>query len=326
MTRVWGPNDGGIPLSADNMNGIETDLLTALWAEAAVTSKTANYTLTTADKVVFFNGTNLTATLPDPTGLDKRVFRIKNTGFSNLTVVSAGTSKMLDKTPSRILTPNQSLTAVSDGSQWVLLTNGVLAPAPAVRTFASAYGATGTTASVTIPATAEVGDTLVVFIGSNYNVTAAASSGWTVQGATNLGFHNGAVYSKICTAGDIGAVASFTLSGSEPWNIFCVVAAGAASIPAVSVTQAISGATISSAAITGQLHDTVLMLASQRAVGTTITVSQPSTLIGRRTGDATLSSAAFAFNPAVTANIQPTFSSGTNGQGWGTALVVLRAV
>jgi hypothetical protein len=84
-------------------------------------TKTTNYTLTSADNIVIFNGTSLTATLPDPTtaGLPGRIFMVKNVNSSALTVNSAGTSKTLDGAASQSLAQWGHASFTSDGTQWL---------------------------------------------------------------------------------------------------------------------------------------------------------------------------------------------------------------
>lgn len=84
-------------------------------------TKTANYTLINdVDTTVAFNGTSLTATLPDPTTATVgSYFTIKNVNASALTVNSAGTSKTLDGAASQSLAQWAKATYVSDGTQWL---------------------------------------------------------------------------------------------------------------------------------------------------------------------------------------------------------------
>jgi len=72
--------------------------------------KTANYTLTDADHVVFFNSTTLTlvATLPAG-GTSGKEFRIVNTGTQNLTITPNGTDKLLGVNASYTLAPGNAL-------------------------------------------------------------------------------------------------------------------------------------------------------------------------------------------------------------------------
>ena len=292
-------------------------------------TKTANYTLATTDKVVVFNGsTSLTATLPDPTtaGIAGHEYLIKNIGSPQLTIASAGSGKTIDGASGRWVRKNQSLRLISDGAQWLLLTNGVSGPIPTVRASATNYGATGTSATVTIPATAVIGDFLVAFVGSNYAVT-AGPAGWTMQGFTSGSYHNGALYTKTCATGDAGSVATFTTGGSEPWNTAVVAVEGAdSSLVGSHATQSgvTSSASIGTATVQGvQPGHLALMFASQRSGTKTLDCSVGTVLV-RRTADAALSQAVFTYTPADPLTLAPVFTSPASVLGWGEGIVVLR--
>lgn len=86
------------------------------------TTKTASYTILTTDvyDAYIFNGTSLTATLPDPGNAAQDVrITIKNIAATALTVNSAGTSKTLDGAASQSLAQWAVATYVSDGTQWL---------------------------------------------------------------------------------------------------------------------------------------------------------------------------------------------------------------
>lgn len=89
-------------------------------------AKTANYTLTTTDQLVTFNGSNLTATLPDPTTCAGTVLRVKNLNASGVTVSSAGTSKTIDGATSQLVLQHRTLQVVSNGAQWLTLSGNDL--------------------------------------------------------------------------------------------------------------------------------------------------------------------------------------------------------
>jgi hypothetical protein len=79
-------------------------------------TKTADYTLTNADSVVFFSGVTLTATLPTPVGRTGRMFTIKNLDSTALTVTPlVGT---IDGDASRTLAQYAVLRVVADGANW----------------------------------------------------------------------------------------------------------------------------------------------------------------------------------------------------------------
>lgn len=97
----------------------------------AIITKTANYTLAASDDIVFFDGTSLTASLPNPglTALGvNRQFVIKNLNSSSLTV-NCPTGQTIDGGTSVSLTQYQVLTVVSrvltDGSaNWFVIQKG----------------------------------------------------------------------------------------------------------------------------------------------------------------------------------------------------------
>lgn len=82
----------------------------------AFSSKTASYTLTATDGIVFFTGTDLTATLPTPVGRTGVQYVIKNLDVSNLVVNTA--AGLIDATATRTLAQFDTLTVVSDGTNY----------------------------------------------------------------------------------------------------------------------------------------------------------------------------------------------------------------
>jgi hypothetical protein len=93
------------------------------WTQLDTTNlvtKTASYTLLSTDNIAVFNGTSLTATLPDPTTVPVgQAYRVKNVNSSALTVASAGTTKTLDGAASQSLAQWANARYVSDGTQWL---------------------------------------------------------------------------------------------------------------------------------------------------------------------------------------------------------------
>ena len=84
----------------------------------------------------------------------------------------------------------------------------------------SAYRANHT---VTVPSSAQVGDTLLAFLTINStNVTLGAPSGWTqLQTATESGLQS-RVWTKTATAADLGSTVSVTSSGSIKSSMTCL--------------------------------------------------------------------------------------------------------
>lgn len=121
LTRLDGPTGPAGPAGPAGADGATAPL--------AIAAKTANYTLTSADQMVTFNGNSLTATLPDPTTVTSgTVLRVKNINAAALTLVSAGTSKTIDGVASVQVQQNRTHTVVSNGTTWHVLAGGELVP------------------------------------------------------------------------------------------------------------------------------------------------------------------------------------------------------
>lgn len=77
---------------------------------------TASGALTDDDYVVFFDGVDLTATLPTPVGRSGRIFIVKNLNTTNLTV--ATDAGLIDGDTTRVLAQYDSLSLISNGTNW----------------------------------------------------------------------------------------------------------------------------------------------------------------------------------------------------------------
>lgn len=98
---------------------IDTRLTEATDGAAARTAwrqELASYTLTLTDATVFMLGPDLTATLPTAVGNAGKQFTIKNQHTSVLTVATA--AGLIDGDATRALAQYDSLTVVSDGTDW----------------------------------------------------------------------------------------------------------------------------------------------------------------------------------------------------------------
>lgn len=102
------------------VNGAKNTYALPLVSGNRYPTKTGNYTLTNGDLGIFFNGTSLTATLPNPAAATKagRVYMVKNVNASPLTVVSAGTSKTIDGAASVTLPQWGVGRYITDGTNW----------------------------------------------------------------------------------------------------------------------------------------------------------------------------------------------------------------
>lgn len=124
-----GPNAKATISGAKGSAAAAASLLTALAnyglitdsTTAGLSTKTANYTSTTADQYIVANGTSLTITLPDlaslPAGLQP--FIVKNINTSAVTVATAGSSRTIDRAATQSLSHWASARYVTDGTQWL---------------------------------------------------------------------------------------------------------------------------------------------------------------------------------------------------------------
>lgn len=102
-------------------NGYGASIPDGSGMSGVIRTVTASTTLTaTRDGTVVFNGSSLTATLPDPTTvIPGRIFRVKNIHSTALTVASAGTSKTIDGAATDTLAQWETGRYISDGTQWL---------------------------------------------------------------------------------------------------------------------------------------------------------------------------------------------------------------
>jgi hypothetical protein len=90
----------------------------------AISSKTANYTLTATDYTVLFDTTSgaLTATLPAASSNSGAVFNIKHTvGLSAVTIAVTGGDTIDGLSTYSLTNPYDSVTLHSTGSAWMIL-------------------------------------------------------------------------------------------------------------------------------------------------------------------------------------------------------------
>jgi hypothetical protein len=96
-------------------------LQTASGRRVAQTSKTTTYPITTSDETIFCDpttgGAGFTVTLPTPVGIAGQTFTIKHMS-ATFTVTVATAAGLIDGVASWALLPKNSMTVVSDGSNW----------------------------------------------------------------------------------------------------------------------------------------------------------------------------------------------------------------
>ena len=222
-------------------------------------------------------------------------------------------------------TDGQVLTYQSSSGLWKPATasSGGGGSTPTIRATATNYGNTGNVASVTIPATAVVGDLLVVGVGSNYGYAGlAVSAGWNlVTTALNGSFHNMNLWWKVCTAGDIGAVPTFTMQGSEPWNAGCAVVKDWTRITAAKTVQSSSGTTLGTGAtILAGKSDLLLLFGTARVGARVLTFGRGALVVGRA-ADASLSSTLWSLPAGGLISDTLTSPAGTSGLGIGAVAI-----
>lgn len=112
------PNDTG----AEWLGAAMADYLSLRSVPVLTITKTASFTIPNTDQTTYwlFNGTSITATLPDPTTMPGNAkLTVKNINATSLTVNSAGTSKTIDGAASQALAQWAKASYVSDGAQWL---------------------------------------------------------------------------------------------------------------------------------------------------------------------------------------------------------------
>lgn len=112
------PNDRG----SEWLGTVMADYLSLRTTPVLTTTKTTSYSISATDMTTYwvFDGSSITATLPDPTVVAGNArLVVKNINASALTVSSAGTSKTIDGSASQSLTQWAKATYISDGSNWI---------------------------------------------------------------------------------------------------------------------------------------------------------------------------------------------------------------
>jgi hypothetical protein len=230
----------------------------------------------------------------------------------------------VDTTGAETPTDGQALVYQSSSGLWKPATvagggGGGGVTIPTIRATNSAYAATGPTASVTIPATAVVGDLLVVFVGADWGVN--GKTGYT--GWWNIGFADGSntnisAFAKICQAGDIGATFSVTLAGGTAWTMWATAIQNGKYVRPSTASQFRQGSSGSSQTFTAPLqplsaNDLVLLWGGCRTGSKTVTWTV-GTAVASRTTDGLWSSALWKTDGLLSTN--PTVST-VGGAGLG---------
>jgi hypothetical protein len=117
----------------------------------AVSSKTSAYTLATSDDVILADSSSaaFTLTLPTAVGNTGKVFRVKKTdsSFNAVTIDGDGTETIDGATTTTLNTQDETLTIVSDGSNWEIIERKI----PSVWTsYTPTFSNSGTVSSTDI--------------------------------------------------------------------------------------------------------------------------------------------------------------------------------
>jgi hypothetical protein len=186
---------------------------------------------------------------------------------------------------------------------------------PTVRATNTGYQATGSTVPVVIPATAQVGDLLIIVIGADWGVAnkAALPLWW------NIGFADGsntnvASFMKICVAGEPGSTVNFTLAGATASSWCATAINGGKYVRPSTASQHRQGASGATQTFTAALqplsaNDLILLWGGCRTGSKTITWTEGALVAGTgRTTDGLWSSALWAV-PGGKVMINPTVST-----------------
>ena len=94
---------------------------------STISTKTANYTILSADEIILANASSaaFTVTLPTAVGVSGQTYTIKRTNLvANAVTVATTSSQTIDGSPTYILSAQYKyLKVVSDGSDWVIVGN-----------------------------------------------------------------------------------------------------------------------------------------------------------------------------------------------------------
>ena len=91
---------------------------------SGVVSKTANYTLTSADSYILADATSgsITITLPAVSGISGRIYTIKRTDSSaNTVTIDGNASETIDDQTTQTLSQYDTIKIICDGTEWWII-------------------------------------------------------------------------------------------------------------------------------------------------------------------------------------------------------------
>jgi hypothetical protein len=192
VTGILPVANGGTGLSSPGTSGNVLTSNGTTWVSSApaggnytVTSKTANYTLTSTDQVVTVDGTggSFTLTLPVATGITGKVYILKRVDMNPnnpiSVIIAGGGSETIDGyTTIYLQTQNESYTLFSDGSNWKIQDHKCITPWTQYSVTIGSEGPTPPTKGTTTLDNAQwrrTGDSIEINYG--YAQTSGGSSG-----------------------------------------------------------------------------------------------------------------------------------------------------
>lgn len=195
-----------------------------------------------------------------------------------------------------------------------------------IRATAQTFLLSGTTSSITIPATIQPGDLLVLQVAGYYTPT--LPTGWTkyyTRYGTNVGCF---VATRTATAGDAGATVSITWSSGGSAVMSLIALAGSLGVRGISNLWASTGGNATSNPLNALNGDMVLYLGANRSGGGVPAVNRGSVDISG-TGSTTMGGVVAHETVATdTAGLQANFSSpsGASTQGYNYSVLVIASV
>lgn len=204
----------------------------------------------------------------------------------------------------------------------------------------AAFGVAGTTATIVIPPTVQVGDLMVAQVTvAGSGTTISTPSGWTAQhtdAGAGTNSVNQAVFTKVAASGDIpatgavtGVTLSFTLGTSNLWTINFVAYWNVATVTPVNIVGAavssINGTTLTAASVTTTApYCLVVQCFGGNSTGLASTMTPGSGTIEAKTAAATNISAAIGevMQVASGASATPTATASVTGSWVVTTLAI----
>lgn len=216
----------------------------------SIVTQAASYTLTATDRTVIFSGLGggATATLPNAAQFTGRVFRIKNADTTNDVTINTTSSQLIDGRASGVIVLkapyNDSISVVSDGSNWKILAKAETQVLTSSGSHTSATGA--------ITGIYQSGSANVTLTYGKWRVSCLTGGSMSAAGSTNFMQLTSAFFSADgANSASTPAALGLTILGSSsatPSSIACPTNGTAACVVQQAVGPFITTVTSNSAA------------------------------------------------------------------------------